>query len=144
MREAGGYLIAGESDAPGGDRTGKNPGNCWALWQGQSCKAALLLLLSRSVMSDSLRPHGLQPTRLLCPWDFPGKSTGVGCHCLLLQSCFTPPQKIRCWLLKCLETAFTSYLSLQLFYSLRGGSWLAFYITKNDSAVEERDIPKRS
>ena len=24
--------------------------------------------------------HGLQPTRLLCPWDFPGKSTGVGCH----------------------------------------------------------------
>ena len=35
-------------------------------------------------MSDSLRPHGLQPTRLLRPWDFPGKSTGVGCHCLLL------------------------------------------------------------
>ena len=27
--------------------------------------------------------HGLQPTRLLRPWDFPGKSTGVGCHCLL-------------------------------------------------------------
>ena len=37
---------------------------------------------SRSVMSDSQWPHGLQPTRLLCPWDFPGKSTGVGCHCL--------------------------------------------------------------
>ena len=34
-------------------------------------------------MSDSVRPHGLQPTKLLCPWDFPGKSTGVGCHCLL-------------------------------------------------------------
>ena len=33
---------------------------------------------SRSVMSDSSRPHGLQPTRLLRPWDFPGKSTGVG------------------------------------------------------------------
>ena len=29
------------------------------------------------------RPHGLQPTRLLRPWDFPGKSTGVGCLCLL-------------------------------------------------------------
>jgi len=40
---------------------------------------------SRSVVSDSQRPHGLQPTRLLCPWDFPGKSTGVGCHCLLRQ-----------------------------------------------------------
>ena len=38
---------------------------------------------SRSVMSDSSRPHGLQPTRLLHPWDFPGKSSGVGCHCLL-------------------------------------------------------------
>ena len=34
-------------------------------------------------MSYSQQPHGLQPTRLLCPWDFPGKSTGVGCHCLL-------------------------------------------------------------
>ena len=37
-------------------------------------------------MSDSSQPHGLQappPTRFLHPWDFPGKSTGVGCHCLL-------------------------------------------------------------
>ena len=39
---------------------------------------------SRSVVSDSVWPHGLPPTRLLRPWDFPGKSTGVGCHCLLL------------------------------------------------------------
>ena len=38
---------------------------------------------SRSVVSDPQWPHGLQPARLLCPWDFPGKSTGVGCHCLL-------------------------------------------------------------
>ena len=36
--------------------------------------------------SNSLRSHGLQPTRLLRPWDFPGKSTGVGCHCLLRES----------------------------------------------------------
>ena len=36
-------------------------------------------------MSDSVRPHGLQPTRFLHPWDFPGKSTGVGFHCLLLH-----------------------------------------------------------
>ena len=42
---------------------------------------------SRSVVSDSLLPHGLLPTRLLRPWHFPGKSTGVGCHCLL---CCTP------------------------------------------------------
>ena len=36
-----------------------------------------------SVVSDSVRPHGLQPTRLLRPWDSPGKNTGVGCHFLL-------------------------------------------------------------
>ena len=34
-------------------------------------------------MSDPQQPHGLQPTRLLRPWDFPGKSTGVGHQCLL-------------------------------------------------------------
>ena len=45
--------------------------------------AQLLLLLSRSVMSDSVRPHRRQPTRLLCPWDSPGKNTRVGCHFLL-------------------------------------------------------------
>ena len=33
-------------------------------------------------MSDSLRPHRWQPTRLPCPWDSPGKNTGVGCHSL--------------------------------------------------------------
>ena len=49
---------------------------------------------SHSVMSDSSKPHGLQPTRLLHPWDFPGKSTGVGCHRLLrfwLQFHFIAP-----------------------------------------------------
>ena len=34
-------------------------------------------------MSDSVRPHRWQPTRLPRPWDSPGKNTGVGCHCLL-------------------------------------------------------------
>ena len=38
---------------------------------------------SRSVVSDSLRPHRRQPTRLPRPWDSPGKNTGVGCHFLL-------------------------------------------------------------
>ena len=37
------------------------------------------------VVSDSLRPHGLQPTRLLHSWDFPGKNTGVGYHFLLQE-----------------------------------------------------------
>ena len=44
-------------------------------------------VLSCSVMSDFLQPHGLKPTRLLCPWDFPGKNPGVGCH-FLLQGIF--------------------------------------------------------
>ena len=46
---------------------------------------------SRSVVSYSQWPHGLQPSRLLCPWDFPGKNTGVGCHCpLRLGALITP------------------------------------------------------
>ena len=37
-----------------------------------------------SVVSNSVRPHRQQPTRLPCPWDSPGKNTGVGC-CFVLQ-----------------------------------------------------------
>ena len=44
---------------------------CW----GQQSPQSLCLTLSW--------PHGLQPTRLLCPWDFPGKNTGMSCHFLL-------------------------------------------------------------
>ena len=43
---------------------------------------------SRTRLSDltySLQPHGLQPAGLLCPWYFPGKNTGVGCHFLLQE-----------------------------------------------------------
>ena len=36
-----------------------------------------------SVLSNSSQPYGLEPTRLLCPWDSPGKNTGVGCQALL-------------------------------------------------------------
>ena len=43
-----------------------------------------------SVLSDSVRPHGPQPTRLLRPWDFPGKSTGVGCQLPLNLVAFSP------------------------------------------------------
>ena len=43
--------------------------------------------VSQSVVSNSLWPHRLQPTRLLCPWNSPGKNTGVGCH-FLLQGIF--------------------------------------------------------
>ena len=58
-------------------------------------------------MSNSVRPHRQQPTRLLCPWDSPGKNTGVSCHFLLqcrkvksesevAQSCPTPIDPMDC------------------------------------------------
>ena len=43
----------------------------------------VLCCCAASVVSDSVRPHRQQPTRLPCPWDSPGKNTGVGCHFLL-------------------------------------------------------------
>ena len=55
--------------------------------QTPTCPCSRYTELSRSVIPKSLRPHGLQPTRLLCPWDFPGKNTGVGCR-FCLQGIF--------------------------------------------------------
>ena len=68
--------------------------------QGSSAQALSVCVLSRSVMSDSLQQHGLQPARLLCPWDSPGKNNGVGCHFLLLQGIF-PTQGSNPSLLHC-------------------------------------------
>ena len=55
-------------------------------------------------MSNSLRPYGLQPTRLLHPWDFLGKSAGVGCH-FLLQGIFLT-QESNLGLLHCRQTLY--------------------------------------
>ena len=73
-------LILGQSPTDGtGPNTSKAMTEGWEskVWTSFCC----------SVMSSSLRPHGLYPARLLCPWDFPGKNTGVGCH-FLLQGIF--------------------------------------------------------
>ena len=67
----------------------------------------LLLLQVASVVSDSVRPHRRQPTRLPRLWDSPGKNTGVGCHFLLqcmkgksesevTQSCLTLSDPMDC------------------------------------------------
>ena len=48
-----------------------------------NCTHLISVQFSHSVMSDSVRPHRRQPTRLPRPWDSPGKNTGVGCHFLL-------------------------------------------------------------
>ena len=55
--------------------------------------------VSRSIIPGSLWSHGLQPMRLFCPWDFPGKDAGMGCH-FLLQRIF-PTQGSNPGLLHC-------------------------------------------
>ena len=67
----------------------------------------LLLLLSHFSSVQLCVTPRRQPTRLLCPWDSPGKNTGVGCHCLLhcvkvksesevAQLCLTPSDPMDC------------------------------------------------
>ena len=55
----------------------------------EGCPLWHICVLSCSVKSKSLWSHGLQ-TRLHCPWDFPGKNTGVGCHYLLQRRLLDP------------------------------------------------------
>ena len=89
-------------------------GSSWPRgWTRGSCTAGILYhlshhdkyicihmyVLSFSAVSNSLSPHGLQPIRLLCPWDSPGKNTGIGCH-NLLQGIF-PTQGSNSGLLHC-------------------------------------------
>ena len=58
-----------------------------------------IVCVSPSVMSNSLRPHRLRSARLLCPWNSPGKNTGVGCH-TLIQGIF-PIQGLNPCILHC-------------------------------------------
>ena len=51
------------------------------------CAQKVQRVLSCSTVPDSVLPHELWPSKLLCPWDYPGKSIGVGCH-FLLQGIF--------------------------------------------------------
>ena len=62
------------------------------LWteKSESAEVAVCALNVYLVVSNLLQPHGLSLARLLCPWDSPGKNTGVGCH-FLLQGPFPDP-----------------------------------------------------
>ena len=77
----------------------------------QSLQRALFSVLSHSVISDSWWPRGLQPTRLLCPWDFLGNNTGVGSHSLL-QGIF-PTQGSNPGLPCCIVPFFCSVMLMQ-------------------------------
>ena len=57
--------------------------NIWGRQKGKCGGCILFPLFCCLVMPSSSGPGGLQPARLLCPWDFPGESAGVGCRALL-------------------------------------------------------------
>ena len=52
---------------------------------------------AHSVVSDSLQPHGLWPTGLLCTWNYPSKNTGVSCHFLLQGIFLTQGSNLHLW-----------------------------------------------
>ena len=70
---------------------------CWKCKLVATMENSMLVYLLSCV--QLLQVQGLQPARLLCPWDFPGKNTGVGCH-FLLQGIF-PTQRSNTGLLHC-------------------------------------------
>ena len=91
---------------------------------------------SHSVVSDALWHRGLQPTRLLCPWGFPGKNTGVGCHSLL-QGIF-PTQELNPALLH--SRQILSCLSHQGSWdvSTEEGCWAVLQITGGSFSKAQR------
>ena len=95
--------------------------------------------VNRSVVPNSLRSHGLQPTRLLCPWDFPGKDTGVGCH-FLLQGIF-PTQGSNLGLLPCRQILYwLSYKGSRVHGILQARilEWVAFPFSRGSSQPRDQ------
>ena len=73
-------MVISARQCPGLDPGTKHCKNSWNPHRACCCCCCVA-----SVVSDSVRPHRWQPTRLLCPWESPGKNTAVGFH-FLLQS----------------------------------------------------------
>ena len=92
---------------------GELPGACSAGAEAHAAALGEFLSCAQplSRVSDSLRAHGLQPGRLLCPWDSPGKNTRVGCYALL-QGIF-PTQELSRGLLPGKNTRVGCYALLQ-------------------------------
>ena len=83
---------------------GDSLGKIWEWVATPSSRGSSQVKWSRSVVSNSFWPHGLYPTGFLRPWDFPGKSTEVGCH-FFLQGNF-PTQGSNPGLLHCRQTLY--------------------------------------
>ena len=93
----------------------------------------LYVWVSRSVVPGSLQPRGLQRTRLLCPWNSPGKNTGVGCR-FLLQEIF-PTQRSNLDFMHCRQILYhlshlpcnihirSSHIKLPFVYIKNGQYW---------------------
>ena len=71
------------------------------------------IALGGSVMSDPLRSHGVQPTRLFCLWNFSGKITGVGCHYRLQRVFLTQGSNI----------SYVSFIGRQIFFITSAACW---------------------
>ena len=75
----------GTSHHDRGGPTSRGP--VFPVWEGKDVSFGTSIhiegMLSRLRHPDSLRPHGLYPARLLCPWYSAGMNTGIGCHALL-------------------------------------------------------------
>ena len=97
-----------------------------------------------SVMSNSVQPHKWQPTRLLHPWDSPGKNTRVGCHCLLRASIQEGSISIFDTRLLGLGYCFKHQFSLQIAkpsVNSQSSSWLISSILPSDRTFSRSVCP---
>ena len=81
---------------------------------------------SHSVMSSSLQPYGLQPIRLLCPWDYPGKNTGVGCP-FLSRGSSQPRDRTKVSCTSCIGRWILYHCDKILYYLAIRVSWVKTY-----------------
>ena len=117
---------------------------------GKSLQYTIVVVQSPSCVRF-LRPHGLQPARLLCPWDSPGKNTGVGC-CFLLQEIFLT-QALNPGLLHCRQILYQlSYKESPLqntsHFKYSGGLapwifWICFYVEMGKKELSPISLERR-
>ena len=68
-------------------------------------------------LCPTLQPHGLLPARLLCPWNFPGTNTGVGCHSLLQEVFLTQRSSLHLLLCRWILCNWVTWEALSQLYT---------------------------